>query len=182
MDALMPIGRLLFLAFLLIPIAEIYVLIQVGTVIGALLTIALVVFTAVLGSVLIRAQGLATLARVRTAMERGEVPALELMEGMCLLVAGALLLTPGFVTDSIGFSLLVPALRRAMVLTLLERGVLRPAAGPGGEGNSGAANTHRTAASHTESAPNSACAPQSSGKNRPRRGQIIDGEFERKDP
>jgi UPF0716 protein FxsA len=168
MDALMPIGRLLFLAFLLIPIAEIYVLIQVGTVIGALLTIAL--------------QGLATLARVRTAMERGEVPALELMEGMCLLVAGALLLTPGFVTDSIGFSLLVPALRRAMVLTLLERGVLRPAAGPGGEGNSGAANTHRTAASHTESAPNSACAPQSSGKNRPRRGQIIDGEFERKDP
>ena len=123
----MPIGQILFLAFLLVPIAEIYVLIQVGGLLGALPTIALVVFTAVLGSMLIRSQGLATLARVRTSMARGEVPAVELLEGMCLLVAGALLLTPGFVTDSVGFTLLVPPLRRAMILSLLERGVLRPA-------------------------------------------------------
>ena len=165
------IGRALFLAFLLVPIAEIYVLIQVGSVIGAFSTIALIVFTAVLGSILIRAQGLATLARVRTSMERGEVPAVELMEGMCLLVAGALLLTPGFVTDSIGFMLLIPALRRAMILAVLERGVLRAATGPGVSARAGP-GTHGAARPIPRPEPHAA----------DRTGTIIDGEFERKDP
>lgn len=120
-------GRILFIAFLVVPLGEIYVLIQVGGVIGALPTVALVVFTAALGAVLIRAQGLATVARMRQAMDRGELPALELLEGACLLVAGALLLTPGFVTDTVGFALLVPGLRRALILALAARG-----AGPGG--------------------------------------------------
>ena len=176
----MPVGRLLFLAFLLIPIAEIYVLIQVGSVIGAFSTIALIIFTAVLGSVLIRAQGLSTLARVQNSMQRGEVPAVELMEGMCLLVAGALLLTPGFVTDSFGFILLVPALRRAMILALLERGVLRAATGP-------------TASARARPGPQSGPGPIPGPQSTPgfgqaaetrgggRTGEIIDGEFERKD-
>lgn len=161
----MPIVRLLFVAFLLVPIAEIYVLIQVGTVIGALPTIVLIVFTALLGSVLIRMQGLATLERVRSAMARGEVPAIEMMEGVCLLVAGALLLTPGFVTDSVGFILLVPTLRRAMILALIERGVLRAASGPGPAGPV-----------------QPGFPPHAQPGSRPDRGQIIDGEFERKDP
>lgn len=146
------LGRLLFLAFLLVPLAEIYVLIQVGGLIGALPTVALVVFTAVLGATLIRSQGLSTLARMRAAADRGEVPAVEIMEGVCLLVAGAMLLTPGFVTDSLGFVLLVPPLRRSIILALLERGVI--------QGRSG-----RTAAPG----------------ERPGPGRVIDGEYRRED-
>lgn len=166
----MRIGQLLFLAFLLIPIAEIYVLIQVGSVIGALWTVALIVLTAMLGSVLIRAQGLATLARVRASMERGEVPALELMEGLCLLVAGALLLTPGFVTDSIGFTLLITPLRRSMIVALLQRGVLRAATGGPHASTRAGADAELRQGSH------------SGATASPRTGHIIDGEFERKDP
>jgi UPF0716 protein FxsA len=165
------IGRALFLAFLLVPIAEIYVLIKVGSVIGAFPTIALVVFTAVLGSILIRAQGLATLARVRTSMARGEVPAMELVEGVCLLVAGALLLTPGFVTDSIGFMLLIPTLRRNMILAVLERGVLRAATGVGASARAGPG-------AHGAARPIPRPGPRSAGRT----GEIIEGEFERKDP
>lgn len=167
------IGRILFFAFLAIPIAEIYVLIEVGSVIGAFPTIMLIVFTAILGSILIRAQGLTTLARVREAMQRGEIPAVEMMEGMCLLLAGAFLLTPGFVTDTMGFILLIPALRRAVILTLLERGILRPATGP-------QANPTRNRTSppgRAEFEPNTSFDAHS--KSQP--GQIIDGEFERKD-
>jgi len=132
----MSLARMLLLAFLLVPLAEIYVLIQVGGVIGALSTVALVVLTAVLGAALIRTQGLATIERMRAALDRGEVPAVEILEGVCLLLAGALLLTPGFVTDSVGFVLLVPRLRRSAILALLERGVIR-SAGPGPRGPSG---------------------------------------------
>ena len=154
---IIPVGRILFLAFLLVPLAELYVLIQVGSAIGALPTVGLVVFTAVLGATLIRAQGLTTVARIRTSMDRGEVPAVEILEGACLLVAGAMLLTPGFVTDTFGFLLLIPMLRRTMILGLLERGVIRstrPAPGPG---------------------PHQGRAPHSGP------GQIIDGEFRRED-
>lgn len=148
-------GRILFLAFLLVPLAELYVLIKVGSVIGALPTVGLVIFTAVLGAILIRAQGLATVARIRASMDRGEVPAVEMLEGACLLVAGALLLTPGFVTDTVGFLLLLPMLRRNMVLGLLERGVIRSAA-PG---------------QHPRPGPGPA----------PGAGRVIDGEFRRED-
>ena len=175
----MLIGRFLFLAFLLIPIAEIYVLIQVGSAIGTFQTIALIIFTALLGSVLIRAQGLATLARVRGSLGRGEVPAVEMMEGVCLLIAGALLLTPGFVTDTFGFLLLIPVLRRAVILGLLERGVLRaasatayrPGTGPRPDLEAGAGEAH----------PSSAPGPENSPNHRPGGGRIIEGEFERED-
>ena len=121
----MPIFQILLLAFILVPIVEIYVLIKLGSVIGALLTVALVVSTAVLGATLIRAQGLVTVSRMRASMEHGELPAVELLEAVCLLAAGALLLTPGFVTDSLGFLLLVPPLRRAAILAAIERGIIR---------------------------------------------------------
>jgi len=104
----MPIFRILFLLFLCIPLIEIYLLIQVGEIIGALPTIFMVVFTAVLGVALLRWQGLVTLTRMQAAMARGELPAVTMIEGVFLLVAGALLLTPGFFTDAIGFALLIP--------------------------------------------------------------------------
>jgi UPF0716 protein FxsA len=83
----------------------------------------LVVFTAVLGAWLMRWQGFQTLRRVQSATERGEIPALEMLEGVAILLAGGLLLTPGFVTDAIGFVLLTPVLRRALIMSGLARGL-----------------------------------------------------------
>lgn len=128
----MPALRFLFLLFLLVPLVEIYLLVKVGQVIGAASTIALVVLTAVLGAILLRWQGLSTLNRVRGALARGELPALPLLEGLCLLLAGALLLTPGFFTDAIGFALFVPPLRRAVGKWLV--GSLLVPQRPGGPG------------------------------------------------
>ncbi len=137
----MPVFRYLFLLFLLVPLVEIYFLIQVGKVIGAGWTVFFVVFTAVLGAALLRMQGLATLNRVQQSLEQGRLPAIELVEGLMLLVAGALLLTPGFVTDTIGFVLLVPPLRRQAARWLIRKGLIGngfppgPSAGAGGAGS-----------------------------------------------
>jgi UPF0716 protein FxsA len=103
------------LVFVGIPVVELYFLIQVGSEIGALPTIGLTILTAVIGGVLVRRQGFAALSRVRAATERGEVPALEIMDAALLLVAGLILLLPGFFTDAVGFALLTPALRRRAV-------------------------------------------------------------------
>jgi UPF0716 protein FxsA len=117
----MPTLRLLFILFLLVPLLEIYLLVQVGAVIGAMPTVLLVVGTALLGALLLRYQGIATVLRVRQSLARGELPAMALLEGAVLLVAGALLLTPGFFTDAIGFVCLVPRLRRGLIGVLLSR-------------------------------------------------------------
>ena len=106
---------LLFLTFLLVPLLEIYLLIEIGSVIGAAWTVAGVVGTAVVGAALVRRQGIAALARFRSATEAGELPAITIIEGLALLVAGALLLTPGFFTDAIGFVLLTPPLRQILI-------------------------------------------------------------------
>jgi len=112
---------LLFLVFLAVPIVEIYLLIKVGGIIGAPLTIFLVIFTAVLGAWLLRLQGFVTIRRIQQTLSQGGLPAAELLEGAILLIAGALLLTPGFFTDTIGFLCLVPGFRHAMVLYAMRR-------------------------------------------------------------
>ncbi len=121
--------KILFLLFLVIPLVEIYLLIQVGSVIGTWSTIALVVGTALLGAVLVRSQGFSTIVRVRGQLDRGELPALEIFEGLFLLVAGALLLTPGFFTDAVGFACLTPPLRRALIRQFLSSGEVTGQAG-----------------------------------------------------
>lgn len=125
---------LLFLILLLVPVVEIYVLISVGSVIGAIPTIALVVCTALLGVMLLRFQGWTTLQRARLSMARGQVPAMEMMSGVVLLIAGILLLTPGFITDALGFLLLVPAVREALLRRVLRNLQPGPNATPGGDG------------------------------------------------
>ena len=112
---------LILLALIAVPIAELYLLLAVGGQIGALPTIGLVIFTAILGASLLRLQGLATLARAQAALDARRLPAQELIEGLMLLVAGAFLLTPGFITDSIGFLLLIPGLRRLVAGLVLRR-------------------------------------------------------------
>lgn len=126
--------RLLLLLFFIVPLFEIYLLIKVGGVIGAIPTVFLVVFTAVLGALLLRQQGFSTLRRVQTALARGEIPAIEMLEGVLLVFGGALLLTPGFFTDTIGFICLIAPLRRRLILWALRRGIIAtvgPAGGPG---------------------------------------------------
>lgn len=107
---------LLFLIlFVSIPLVELFLLIRVGSFIGALPTIGLALLTAAIGVWLVRMQGLAVLMRVRAMLERGETPALELLDGAVLLVCGFMLLLPGFFTDTVGFLLLVPTLRHALI-------------------------------------------------------------------
>ena len=114
-------GLVLFLLFLLVPLIEIGVFIEVGGLIGLLPTLGLILLTAVLGTWQLRAQGLSTLARARQQMDQGQLPAQELYDGFCLIIAGALLLTPGFVTDAVGFALFVPAFRRLLRHFIAQR-------------------------------------------------------------
>lgn len=114
----------LFLALICVPIIEIAVFIQAGAVIGLWPTIGLVLLSAIAGTALLRQQGLATLARAQRSMEDNRLPVNELFDGLCLLIAGVLLLTPGFVTDAIGLLLLVPGIRvllRAWLKHVLAR-------------------------------------------------------------
>ncbi|MCP4043468.1 MAG: FxsA family protein [Gammaproteobacteria bacterium] len=117
----MTIFQILLLIFLLVPILEIYLLIHLGGLVGVIPTIILVVFTAVLGAALVRIQGIATLYRIQETLARKELPATALFEGAFLLVAGALLLTPGFFTDAVGFLCLVPPFRQGASFWLLNR-------------------------------------------------------------
>ena len=111
----MPRGPLLFAIFIAVPLVEMYILIRVGGYLGALPTIGLVMLTALIGVTLLRRQGLATLTRAQDNMNAGVLPAKEMAEGIMLAVAGALLLTPGFFTDAVGFALLVPAIRSLLL-------------------------------------------------------------------
>ena len=120
--------RLLIL-FIALPIIELFLLIKIGGVIGFLPTIALVILTAVIGSQLVRRQGLTVLSRIRESQARGEMPALPMLDGAALLLAGFMLLTPGFLSDALGFVLLVPGLRQKIARRLLSRVVIMQPAG-----------------------------------------------------
>lgn len=128
---------MLITLFLLVPLVEIYLLIEVGQVIGALTTVGLCVLTAVLGGILLRFQGISTMRRAQLSIARGEPPALEMLEGMALAIGGAMLLTPGFATDAVGFLCLIPWTRRALLRALLRRAQVAPPGGPGGGGPGG---------------------------------------------
>lgn len=97
--------------FVVIPIAEVYVFLQAGEAIGILKTLLLCVLTAIIGGLLVKQQGMETLLKAQKNMNQGAMPVKELFDGFCLIIAGALLLTPGFVTDIAGFSLLFPPFR-----------------------------------------------------------------------
>lgn len=125
---------LLLLAVIVgVPLAELYLLIEVGAQIGALPTILLTLLTAVIGTWLVRLQGLGVLARVGRSLAADELPALELLDGALLLIAGLFLLLPGFLTDALGFLLLAPPVRQWLIRRFLrvlpvqpDHGGLRP--------------------------------------------------------
>jgi len=126
------IVRFILLIFVLTPIIEMWLLIKVGGVIGALPTIALVLLTAMLGLALLRQQSFSTLMRARARMDGGELPAKEMIEGIFLAVGGALLLTPGFLTDAIGFACLLPGIRQILIAWGMRHFTLRNATFQGG--------------------------------------------------
>ena len=113
------------LLFIGIPLVEIYLLIEVGGIIGAFPTVLMVVFTAVLGVTLIRIQGFSTLQKAQMNMNQGQLPAIEMLEGVMLFFAAICLLMPGFFTDTIGFLLLIPPLRRWLAKQIIASSLLR---------------------------------------------------------
>ena len=148
-----------FILFIVVPLLELIILIRVGEIIGIGATIVLVITTAVIGVSLLKRQGLAAMSRARDTLEAGEFPVESVVDGACLLVAGAFLLTPGLLTDTVGFSLLIPGLRRSLARWLF---------------NKLTASGHM----HTEgfgSGPHGA--PRHDGAEHPK-GPVIEGEFE----
>jgi len=104
----------LFLAFTIIPIIEIYLLIEIGSIFGPLTAVTLVILTGFLGAFLARMQGLQTLYRIQESLREGRMPSGELLDALLIAIAGLVLLTPGFLTDSAGFLLLIPATRNSI--------------------------------------------------------------------
>ncbi len=127
----------LLLAMIVVPIVEIAVFIELGGFLGLWPTLGTIILTAMVGSALLRLQGLSTLRRVMQSVERGRLPLAEVFDGLCLLVAGALLLTPGFVTDAVGFLLFIPTFRAALgrlgARYLVKSGRVTVSAGAAGE-------------------------------------------------
>lgn len=152
--------RPLLILFIVMPILEMWVLIRVGQEIGALPTIALVLLTAMVGLALLRHQGVSTIMRAQQKMQAGEMPAREMAEGIFLAVGGALLLTPGFITDAIGFACLIPGLRQLILGRLLSHIVVVRTTSYGPYGGRG----------------------EGSGREQnPRSRDVIEGDFERED-
>jgi UPF0716 protein FxsA len=167
--------RLLFVLFIIIPIIEISVLMQVGAVFGLWPTIAIVIFTAWLGAKYVRQQGLSTLNSVQTKMAQGQMPSDEIVTGLMLLVAGVFLVTPGFVTDFFGLSLLIPAVRNTIVNSVKSQLKTN-----GANGQNFQFHTYNQEQSQEDFAQQQET-PFQEHIQAPHKGQTLDGEFERKD-
>lgn len=152
--------------FIVIPLLELYLIIKVGSYIGAMWTVFIVIMTAVIGIQLLRIQGFSTLMRAQQNMVRGAMPAMEMMEGIVLAVGGALLITPGFITDTLGFLCLIPVTRRALINYFIARsGVIM--------------STFQSGQRHRQSPPLDPGSPHDTG-DKPG-GRTIEGEFHHKD-
>jgi UPF0716 protein FxsA len=126
---------LLVALFIAIPIAELYVIIQVGQAIGALPTIAILLADSIIGSMLLRAQGRTAWRRFNDALAAGRVPAREVLDGALVIFGGAFLITPGFITDIVGIFLLLPPTRavvRALTVRVFARRFVVSAVGAAG--------------------------------------------------
>ncbi len=107
--------------FLGLPLIELYFFIEVGKEIGGLSTVLLTIVTAVVGLFIVRVQGFLTLQRAQQSMAQGEMPAIEMFEGVFLFIGGVCLFIPGFLTDTLGFLCLIPPLRRGMIFLFLRQ-------------------------------------------------------------
>lgn len=117
-------GLIFFALFLLVPIIEIIGFMQIGSLIGLWPTLGIVILTAIAGSMLLRHQGMTVLFRTQSMIEQGKIPVDQMIDGICLAMAGALLLTPGFFTDIFGFLLFIPPFRRTLAKTVFKKYIL----------------------------------------------------------
>ncbi len=154
------------LLFIIIPLVELYLIIKVGSYIGAFWTVIIVIGTAVIGVNLLRMQGFNTLQRAQQNMAQGAMPAMEMMEGIVLAVGGALLITPGFLTDTLGFICLIPFTRQALIRAVIKRGSVQM------HGFQSHEFQHRHYRDHDQAGRSS-----SQGNE----GRTLEGEFQRKD-
>lgn len=154
--------RFLFILFVVMPLIEILVLIQVGQAIGVWYTLALVVTTAFIGINLLRQQGLSTLLRARSRLDSGEIPAKEMVEGLILAVGGALLVTPGLVTDVLGFCCLIPLIRLRLLARIQDHLI-------------------RQVDVEIQRGPRQGPGPSAGGRGASSGGDIIDGDYRRED-
>ena len=158
-----------FLLFLVFPLLELFVLIRVGSSIGAITTLLLVLVGGVLGVVCIRLAGLATALKVRERMALGETPNTDMLNGLLLVIAGGLLFLPGFISDIVGLLCLLPIIRQWLIKNISQR------------------MAHRTQAHHfyehsTYEHSTTYTARDRGERSQQRPPQVIEGEFERKDP
>lgn len=151
-------GWILFALLIGVPLIEIYLFVEVGGLIGTWPTIGLVVLTAIAGSIMLRAQGARVMQRAQEKINRGEPPVADLLDGIGLLLAGALLLTPGFLTDAVGFAMLLPIVRQWLAAKIWMH-----------MKNRGSVHMH----GHSGDPRN---------PNRQRDDTVIDGEFQHVDP
>lgn len=172
------------LAFIAMPIIEIALLLRVGEAFGWLPTLLVVIITAVVGSAMLRQQGLATLNKARTRMDSGEMPAQQMLEGVLIMIGGVLLLTPGFVTDAFGFACLIPLTRQWMASRLSNRAFVSFSAGVGGgsrrAGSVGEQGFSPGGRPDYPPTGESTTRGSSTGAGT-KKGDIIDGDFERID-
>lgn len=113
--------KILFVLFIVVPLLELYVLIEVGSMIGALPTILLTIATAAIGGLLMKHQGLRVVQQAQMTMAQGQAPQQQVIEGMLIFVGGAMLLLPGLVTDFLGFLLLLPPIRTSLAKRWLAK-------------------------------------------------------------
>lgn len=133
-------GAVLLLVFLVVPIVELAVIIQVGQVLGVAPTLALLVVMSILGAWLMKREGLGVIRRAKQQASSGRVPGKEVVDGFLIVLGGALMLTPGFVTDGIGIALLLPPVRavvRPLLLTQLQAMALGATTGAGSRRRTG---------------------------------------------
>ena len=161
----------LLLLFIAVPLIELALLIKVGEMIGVFATVGLVIITAVIGTWVLQMQGLRTMYRLQESLAKGEPPVEPVVDGMFLLMAGGFLLTPGILTDAVGFLLLVPPVRQSIAkwgfARLIKAGKIRVTT----FGSSERRHSPGEPASHPGR-------PQPDG---PADGPVIDGEYERLD-
>ena len=158
--------RILLAIFIIVPIIEIYLFMRIGEMIGVWPTLGMIILTAAIGVSMLKWQGLSTLQRAQSNLQENKIPATELVEGIILLLCGALLLTPGFFTDTVGFLMLVPPIRQGVAKALVEKGKIQMFNGSGfkSSGFSGFSTNGDFSQNHNN-----------------QDGDIIDGEFTKDD-
>jgi UPF0716 protein FxsA len=156
--------RLLFIFFIVVPVIEIAVIMQVGSLLGTWPTVAIIIFTAWFGAKKVREQGLATLNSVQTKMTQGEMPSDEIIGGLMLLIAGVLLLTPGFVTDALGLALLFEPVRQRITKAVQKHFIV----------------AQRSQQVFTQEFEYQVVETNNEIEQSPERGNTIEGDFERK--